>query len=169
MLRLIAFALVLPPLLSSAPITPAPQSIAQPPLTGTIRGTVYDSLGGRALAGATVELVSPARVVKTDQRGNFALDSVPVGANRLVFSAPDLDSIGLFGFARDLDVRAGAQQVTLATPSFKTPALTPRRASTDAVTDSVGDQTLTLPKACRKVSFVCKGLHEFPAVVNAEL
>ncbi len=98
------------------PVTPA----AKQPALGTIRGTVYDSLSGRAMADATVELASPARVVLTDRRGNFAIDSVPVGPHRLTFSSPDLDSIGLFGFARELDVRVGVQRVTLATPSFGT-------------------------------------------------
>ena len=75
---------------------PASRSAAPQPALGTIRGTVYDSLSGRAMAGATVELASPARVVLTDRRGNFSIDSVPVGSHRLGFSSPDLDSIGLF-------------------------------------------------------------------------
>lgn len=96
------------------------QSSASTQRMGTIRGTVYDSLGRSALGGATVELASPARTVTTDKRGNFTIDSVPVGANRLTFSAPVLDSIGLFGFAREFEVRAGDQRITLATPSFGT-------------------------------------------------
>ena len=132
----IACALVASWLLSSAPVR-EPNAPSQGPVAvGTIRGTVYDSLGGGPLAGATVELANPARVVTTDQRGSFTLDSVPVGAHRLVFSAPDLDSIGLFGFARDLDVRAGVQQVTLATPSFKTMYRTLCGSATEAVKDS---------------------------------
>lgn len=102
------------------PATGSAQSTASAPRLGTIRGTVYDSLGRSALAGATVELTSPARTVTTDKRGNFSIDSVPLGANRLTFSAPVLDSIGLFGFARELEVRPGDQRVTLATPSFGT-------------------------------------------------
>jgi Carboxypeptidase regulatory-like domain len=96
------------------------QSAASAPRLGTIRGTVYDSLGRSALVGATVELASPARTVTTDKRGTFTIDSVPPGANRLTFSAPVLDSIGLFGFAREFEVRAGDQRITLATPSFGT-------------------------------------------------
>src|SRR6187402_3798885 len=124
MLRSMAYALALPllltpPAIDAQAMAPVPiQAPVQRLALGTIRGTVYDSLGKGPLAGATVELASPARVVLTDQRGNFTIDSVPVGAHRLIFSAPDLDSVGLFGFARDLDVRAGVQQVMLATPSF---------------------------------------------------
>ncbi|MCC6244962.1 MAG: carboxypeptidase regulatory-like domain-containing protein, partial [Gemmatimonadaceae bacterium] len=95
---------------------PASATVAR----GTVRGTVYDSLGQAPLVGATVELASPARTVVTDARGNFVIDSVPVGVQRFSFSAPDLDSIGFFGFAREIDVRAGDQRVTLATPSFGT-------------------------------------------------
>lgn len=97
-----------------------PPTSAVPPAVGTVRGTVYDSLGQTPLVGATVELAAPARVVVTDGRGNFVMDSVPVGVQRFTFSAPDLDSIGLFGFAREIDVRTGDQRVTLATPSFGT-------------------------------------------------
>jgi hypothetical protein len=106
--------------LLSLPGVGSAQSAVSTTRWGTIRGTVYDSLGRSALVGATVELASPARTVTTDKRGNFSIDSVPVGANRLTFSAPVLDSIGLFGFARELDIRAGDQRITLATPSFGT-------------------------------------------------
>ena len=151
-----AFAFVIA--LFSTPRLPASQPPAQPAV-GTIRGTVYDSLGGGPLAGATVELANPVRVVTTDQRGNFTLDSVPVGVHRLVFSAPDLDSIGLFGFARDLDVRAGVQQVLLATPSFKTMYLKLCGPSKEAVKDSaimfgtVYDARTRTPVRDAKVSF----------------
>ena len=132
MFRPILSALLLLPILLRAQQPPARDAEA----VGTIRGTVYDSLGQRALAGATVELTSPARVAVTDQRGNFTMDSVPVGARRLTFAAPELDSIGLFGFARDLEVVAGVQRVALATPSFGTMYRTLCAPSSEAAKDS---------------------------------
>ncbi len=116
MLRSIVIAMLLASVAARASQPAAPASRAY----GTIRGTVYDSLSHAVIAGAVVELESPARVVQTDRRGAFTIDSVPVGAHRLTFSAPALDSIGLFGFARNLDVREGDQRVALATPSFQT-------------------------------------------------
>lgn len=95
-------------------------SSPRPEPTGTVRGVAFDSLTMTPMAGATIELLEPARMTVADKAGRFRLDSVPTGARRLTFSSPDLDSIGLFGFARELDVRAGEQSVTLATPSFRT-------------------------------------------------
>lgn len=88
--------------------------------TTSLRGIVYDSLRAQPLAGAVVELAGSPRTAVSDRRGAFVLDSVPVGAQRLTFSAPALDSIGLFAFARDIDVRVGVGSIVLATPSFKT-------------------------------------------------
>lgn len=56
-------------LLISSMMTAAPQRLT---------GNVVD-LGGRAIAGAHVRLLGTRRVVQSDARGNFALDSVPVG------------------------------------------------------------------------------------------
>lgn len=86
----------------------------------TVRGVVYDSLTRQPLANARVELAGSPRAAVTDRRGAFSLDSVPLGPQRMTFSAPSLDSIGLYGFARDIDVRAGLGSITLATPSFAT-------------------------------------------------
>lgn len=91
----------------------------QAPVT-TLSGVAYDSLRGQPLAGAVVELIGSPRTAIADRRGVFRLDSVPLGPQRLTFSSPSLDSIGLYGFAVDLDVRAPTPPVTLATPSFHT-------------------------------------------------
>ncbi len=92
---------------------------AQSPVT-TLRGVAFDSLRAQPLAGATIELSGSHRMAVTDRRGAFRLDSVPLGAQRLTFSAPSLDSIGLYGFAVDIDVQAQTPSLTLATPSLRT-------------------------------------------------
>ncbi len=87
---------------------------------GVLRGVAFDSLTMRPMAGATVELLKPARMAVADKNGRFRLDSVPTGMRRLTFSSPELDSIGMYAFAHALEVRAGEQLITLATPSFRT-------------------------------------------------
>jgi hypothetical protein len=87
---------------------------------GTVRGTVYDSLTRKPLADAVVEVQETARLAYTDKEGRFTLDSVPTGVQRLSFSSPTLDSLGLYGFAREVDVTNDTRRVLLATPSFST-------------------------------------------------
>lgn len=102
----------------------AEASGAQSRSTGmtTIRGVVYDSLSSRMLSGALVEIANLPHTVMTDAKGRFRLDSVPAGTHRLTFSAPTLDSIGLFAFASDVEAGRGdgEREVRLATPSFRT-------------------------------------------------
>jgi len=67
---------------------------------GTIRGVVYDSVGERALAGATVQLVDVARpavgrTATTDSAGAFAFTEVPAGRYVVGFVHDLLDSLGL--------------------------------------------------------------------------
>lgn len=89
--------------------------------TGSLQGVVYDSLTSRPLAGAMVEVSGSTQMATTDKQGRFRIDSLSPGAHRVSFSAVELDSIGLFGFARDVQVRASTvERVTLATPSFRT-------------------------------------------------
>jgi len=110
-------------LLSVVPLALAAGMFSAPPQfepTGILRGVAFDSLTMTPMAGATVELLEPARMTVADKAGRFRLDSVPTGMRRLTFSSPELDSIGLYSFARELDVRAGEQSITLATPSFRT-------------------------------------------------
>ncbi len=109
--------------LSVVPLVLAPGLRTLPPQaepTGILRGVAFDSLTMTPMAGATVELLEPARMTVADKAGRFRLDSVPTGIRRLTFSSPELDSIGLYAFARELDVQAGEQSITLATPSFRT-------------------------------------------------
>lgn len=86
----------------------------------TIRGVVMDSLTMQPLQRARVEVESSGRSAITDAQGAFRIDSVQIGPQRLIYSAPTLDSIGLFGFAADIEVRANQPPIGLATPSFAT-------------------------------------------------
>ncbi|MBL0937690.1 MAG: carboxypeptidase regulatory-like domain-containing protein [Gemmatimonadaceae bacterium] len=96
---------------------PVPERIQT---TGILEGIAFDSLTMKPLPGATVELLQPARSVVADKNGRFRMDSVPIGTRRLAFSSPELDSIGLFAFARDFEVATGRQSIRLTTPSMAT-------------------------------------------------
>ena len=107
-------------LAATLPMLAAPVG-AQAPALGSIRGTVTDSLTGRPLAGAAVEVAGVPRTTVADRNGRFRMDSGPAGSRRLTFSAPSLDSVGLYGFARVVAVSAGREtRADLATPSFAT-------------------------------------------------
>lgn len=88
---------------------------------GELSGVVWDSLSATALAGSRVWIEGTMLNAVTDGRGRFRLDSVPAGARRLLFSHPDLDSIGFPQFGRRIQVSAGAAIVAdLAVPSLAT-------------------------------------------------
>src|SRR5262245_32728935 len=65
--------------------------------TGGLRGFVKDSTGG-ALAGVTVEAVSPARiggpaVEVTDAQGLYTFQNLPIGAYALTFSIQGFNTV----------------------------------------------------------------------------
>lgn len=102
----------------------------------SVRGVVFDSLRGRRVSGALVEIAGLPHTAMSDADGRFRIDSVPAGRHRLTFSAPALDSLGLFAFANDIEAGANSGDVQLATPSFATmygrlcgPASTPSQDS----------------------------------------
>lgn len=116
---------------SAAAATPAPP--------GRVRGMVGDSLSGRPLAGATVELVhagdaaAPGFRATADSLGRFRFDSVPAGDYVAGFYAPVLDSLRLEMPVRKLVVRAGHEErLALAVPS----GVSLRRAYCGAASDS---------------------------------
>jgi hypothetical protein len=97
---------------------------------GVVRGTVFDSLSRRPLAGAAVSLVAssgPLGVVKSavsDAAGRYEIRNVPAGAYLIGFLHPLLDSIGLEAPTRrvvlPLDDRGSPIQMDLAVPSART-------------------------------------------------
>jgi hypothetical protein len=94
----------------------------------SIGGVVRDSLSGRTLAFANVQLTplnaptSAGRSVIADANGHFVLDSVAPGTYLFGFFHPRLDSLGFDAVTRPLTVPAAGQTVTqdLALPSAQT-------------------------------------------------
>jgi hypothetical protein len=109
---------------------------------GTIRGVVYDSVGERVLAGATVQLVDVARpavgrTALTDSGGAFVFRDVPTGRYVLGFVHDVLDSLGLDPPRLRVEVRgAEVQELRLGIPA---PAsLVASLCGTDVARDSTG-------------------------------
>ncbi len=91
----------------------------------SISGFVRDSLSGKPLGGATIELVRSAtpsaagRIVKSDSIGRYRIDTVPAGRYLIGFQHPRLDSLGLDAVTRTIEVDRVIryQRVDLALPS----------------------------------------------------
>jgi hypothetical protein len=106
----------------------------------TLSGTVYDSLAGKALAGAMVQIGSQeirGRVLEatSDSDGTFVIPEVPPGSYIIGFFHPVLDSLGLEMPPRPLSVAGGAPvDIALAIPSAATirNLLCPSSDTTDA-------------------------------------
>ena len=100
---------------------------AQTPNTisrATVSGVAHDSVAGKALAGATVQLVSVAEVAGevrsdiTDSLGRFTFSEVPDGRYLLGFLHPVLDSLGVEPPVRELVVAGGGSvRADVAIPS----------------------------------------------------
>lgn len=110
----------------AAPTSAHAQTRPEPVRAGTVpivsvRGVIFDSLRGRPVPRALVEVANLPHTTMSDDEGRFRIDSLPAGRLRLTFSAPSLDSLGLFAFAHEIeagDARTG--DLRLATPSFAT-------------------------------------------------
>jgi hypothetical protein len=85
-----------------------------PATTATINGIVHDSIAGRPLTGAVVQLVAvdaanrAPRTVLSDSLGRFTLDTVQAGRYMLGFFHPALDSLGVEPPVREINVAGGA-------------------------------------------------------------
>ena len=89
-----------------------------------VRGAVYDSVAGRPLAGALVQLVAAdtgsayGRTVVSDSLGQFSFVDAPNGRFTLGFYHAVLDSLGLEPLLRSITVTdGGSVRADLATPS----------------------------------------------------
>ncbi len=103
-----------------------PGALAAQLYASRIDGTVRDSLAGRPLAGARIELVPAAAresagyTVDADAAGRFRLDSIAPGRYVIGFAHPRLDSLGLILAPRLLEVGASATiRADLAVPSAR--------------------------------------------------
>lgn len=109
------------------PVPSAPRPAATPAGPGTtVMGVVRDSLSGRILRGALVQLVGEegsnvaARTATSDSAGGYSFDAVPDGKYTLGFFHPKLDSLGLPALARSVSVnRQGALRMDLAIPGAR--------------------------------------------------
>ncbi len=86
----------------------------------TVRGLVFDSLGGAPLSGAVIAYDGSARTATTDAFGRFAMDSVPLGFRVFNVQHAAFDSAGLAGATQRVTVRASTPSLTFAVPSFGT-------------------------------------------------
>jgi hypothetical protein len=101
-------------------------SVAGAQVTTRVRltGSVLDSITMTPLAGAAIQLVSAAdsgrstRSARSDSLGNFAVDSLPVGAYLIGFYHPMLDLLAMEEITYAVAVQSkGSATVSLATPS----------------------------------------------------
>ena len=87
----------------------------------TVRGTVFDSLTMRPLAGASVWVQGGSQSAIADSTGHFEIANVPAGERFVAFSSPALDSLGLSTLGTMMNVSAGnSVPIQLASPSFPT-------------------------------------------------
>ncbi len=100
------------------------RSVQQPLVSLIVTGSVRDSVNGRPLAGAIVQLVNDqgdasfGRTVKSDSIGRFEFDSVPDGRYLLGFFHTILDSLGVQPALRALVIdRQRRVYANLSTPS----------------------------------------------------
>jgi hypothetical protein len=111
-------------LLAAAGLAPAraQQAGAGAVAVANVRGLVYDSLARAPLAGAHVWVDGGGRSAVTDARGRYRLDSVPLGSRRILFSHPELDSIGIPQLGRRVSLTAAPTPATadLGVPSLAT-------------------------------------------------
>jgi hypothetical protein len=109
----------------------------------TLAGVVFDSVAGRPLVGATVQFTGAAGPVVgrrasavTDTAGRYAVNDLEPGRYVAGFFHDALDTLGLVGAPRALDVSDSATTFDLGTPSPRTIIATICGAS--SVTDSLG-------------------------------
>lgn len=93
---------------------------AQAAATGSLEGTVHDSIRGRPLAGARVLLGgTAAQSTRTDAAGAFRFDALPPGEYQVSVLDPLLDLLDAAPWASDLHLAAGERMtVALASPSI---------------------------------------------------
>lgn len=109
---------------------------------GAIRGMVFDSTSGSALAGARVYASGTAHQAFTDGEGAFEISGVPAGDYVLGVMDERLDSLGMRVEPRAVRVHAETtSQVELAVPSVRSwiaDALCPATARSDSTAILVG-------------------------------
>ena len=86
----------------------------------TVRGLAYDSLHGKALAGAFIIIDGTKRSAMSDASGRFRFDSVAPGTYRILMQHDVIDAIGMSAAGTRAVVTDGRTIVTVSVPSFAT-------------------------------------------------
>ncbi len=85
--------------------------------SAALEGTVYDSVRGRPLAGATVFLVDAGQAVVTDMLGRYRMSDLPAGRHVIGFFHRFTDSLQLTAITRPVDLLAAKHNsIDLAVP-----------------------------------------------------
>ncbi|MEP6691040.1 MAG: carboxypeptidase-like regulatory domain-containing protein, partial [Gemmatimonadaceae bacterium] len=92
--------------------------------TATVSGTVYDSIARHPLGDAVVQLIAatpggPSYTTTADAAGRYAVAGVQAGHYSIGFYHPTVDSLGIDGPVRAVDVAGGDTRVSLALPSAR--------------------------------------------------
>jgi hypothetical protein len=102
-----------------------PIALSQGPASAS--GTVHDSLSGQALANAVVQLtalddsiVGRRFTTRSDSLGRFVFEGLPTGRYAASFAHAAVDSMGFDRPPIEVNLRAGAQPLRLASPSAQT-------------------------------------------------
>jgi hypothetical protein len=95
------------------------QGPVRPPKV-SVRGLVFDSVGGRPLRDAFVMIVGGTQSTTTDARGRFRFDSVPGGAQTFAVQHALLDSLGFSGLTKRTTIGGENDEVRVSVPSFAT-------------------------------------------------
>ncbi len=89
--------------------------------SGSISGSVWDSIRGGPLAGAEVLLSGTEHSTTTNTQGRFFLGSLPGGLFRITFTHPHVDSLGISLEGEDIWIAVGQHQIVqLAMPTMNT-------------------------------------------------
>ena len=130
-------------LLILAVSTPLAVSAAEAQGRSGLTGIVFDSIGGRPLVGATVQVTGAAGAVVgrttsavTDTTGRYSIGELPPGRYVGGFFHDALDTLGLVGEPRAVIVSETPATLDLATPSPRT--IIGTICGANSVTDSLG-------------------------------
>jgi hypothetical protein len=86
----------------------------------TVRGLAFDSLRGTPLGDAFLAISGggKTRTASSDARGRFTFDSIVPGRYTLSMQHAAIDSLGLPGLTKPINIGATTSEVTIAIPSF---------------------------------------------------
>lgn len=124
---LLLIALLLPAAHALAAQDTTARALPQASVVFTARGYVYDSVAGRPISGANVQLAGADSAVKgkryaaqSDSTGRFAVSGVVPGRYLVGFFDPALDTLGIQSNGQPIDIEGPNLTIALAVPSART-------------------------------------------------